>query len=142
MSQGPLNPNGIDGTGIVPPTGGRGVRGWLSGIYKLLSGTINVSGSFTPAYSTTGTESSVSATTTPSTVLLAANTSRKGATIYQDDVTGGSILYVALNSTCTTSAYTLKMSPMGYYEVPYGYTGIITGVWSAATGNARIVEMT
>lgn len=29
--------DGTDGTGITPPTGGVGIRGWLSGIYKILN---------------------------------------------------------------------------------------------------------
>jgi len=38
--------DGADGTGITPPTGAAGIRGWLSGIYKLLSGSIAVTGTF------------------------------------------------------------------------------------------------
>lgn len=30
--------DGTDGSGITPPTAGVGIRGWLSGIYKLLQG--------------------------------------------------------------------------------------------------------
>ena len=30
--------DGTDGSGITPPTGGGGIRGWSSGIYKLLLG--------------------------------------------------------------------------------------------------------
>jgi hypothetical protein len=41
--------DGADGTGIAAPTGGSGIRGWLSGIYAKLSGTIAVSGTFWPA---------------------------------------------------------------------------------------------
>ena len=33
---------GADGTGIAQPTGGAGIRGWLSGIYKAVSGTLSV----------------------------------------------------------------------------------------------------
>jgi hypothetical protein len=33
---------GVDGTGITAPTGGSGIRGWLSGIYKALTGTLSV----------------------------------------------------------------------------------------------------
>ena len=35
--------DGVDATGITPPTGGSGIRGWLSGIYSLLKGTLTVS---------------------------------------------------------------------------------------------------
>jgi hypothetical protein len=34
--------NGTDGTDIVPPTGGVGIRGWLSGIYQKLSNALSV----------------------------------------------------------------------------------------------------
>lgn len=36
--------DGTDGTGITAPTGGVGIRGWLSGIYGKLSGTVTVGG--------------------------------------------------------------------------------------------------
>ena len=35
--------DGTDGTGITPPAGATGIRGWLSGIFKALSNVINVS---------------------------------------------------------------------------------------------------
>lgn len=35
---GSIAQEGVDGTGIVPPTGGEGIRGWLSGIYATLRG--------------------------------------------------------------------------------------------------------
>lgn len=38
--------DGTDGTGITQPTGGAGIRGWLSGIYSKLSGILSVQ----PAY--------------------------------------------------------------------------------------------
>ncbi len=35
--------DGADGSGITPPTSGSGIRGWLSGIYKAVTGTLTVS---------------------------------------------------------------------------------------------------
>ena len=35
--------DGTDGTGITPPTGATGIRGWLSGIYQSLVGTLSTS---------------------------------------------------------------------------------------------------
>jgi hypothetical protein len=49
--------DGTDGTGITQPTGGAGIRGWLSGIYHLLSTTLTVSISGTPSVSISGTPS-------------------------------------------------------------------------------------
>jgi hypothetical protein len=34
--------DGADATGITPPAGGAGIRGWLSGIFSLLSNTLSV----------------------------------------------------------------------------------------------------
>ena len=38
--------DGSDATGIVPPTGGDGIRGWLSGIYARLGNPLSVTGTF------------------------------------------------------------------------------------------------
>lgn len=37
--------DGTDATGVAPPAGGVGIRGWLSGIYAKLTGTLRVDGS-------------------------------------------------------------------------------------------------
>jgi hypothetical protein len=34
--------DGTDATGVTPPVGGSGIRGWLSGIFNLLSGSLKV----------------------------------------------------------------------------------------------------
>lgn len=91
--------------------------------------------------SATGTLSSVAASTSTAT-LLVANSARVGFSLYNDSTTA--TLYLALGSGASLSAFTLKMAPGGYYESPVGfsYTGIVTGVWSAASGNARLTECT
>lgn len=73
-----------------------------------------------------------------SVTLLASNTDRRGATIQNDST---AILYVKFGSAASTTSYTIKMAADSYYEIPFGYTGIITGIWSSATGSARITEM-
>jgi hypothetical protein len=72
------------------------------------------------------------------TVLLASNSLRLGATIYNDS---SSVLYLKLGATATLSDFTIKIFPVSYYEVPFGYTGEIDGFWVSATGNARIGEL-
>ncbi len=56
-SSGGANPaqDGTDGTGVTPPAGAVGIRGWLSGIYKALTGTltVNQAGSTGTDYSAT-----------------------------------------------------------------------------------------
>lgn len=88
----------------------------------------------------TGTITSVTAVTTTATIL-AANPRRKHATIFNDST---AYLYLALASGATTSLFTIKMDPGGYYEVPPqdgSCVGIITGVWSAVNGAARVTEL-
>lgn len=78
--------------------------------------------------------------TASSTTLLAANTARKGATIWNDST---AILYLKLGATASTTSFTVKLNQDDYYEVPFGYTGIIDGIWASdASGAARIVEFT
>jgi hypothetical protein len=92
--------------------------------------------------SATGTVTSVAASAT-SVTILASNTSRKSATIY-NDVPTGEILYLALTSSAaSTTAYTIKLWPNSYYDLPITYTGQITGIWTGGTtGSARVTELT
>ncbi len=72
--------------------------------------------------------------------LLAANANRLGATIYSD---GNMRLLVKLGSGASASSFTVRMESNGYYEVPFWYTGIITGIWlNLVDGTARVTELT
>lgn len=88
--------------------------------------------------SSTGGGTSVASANTSST-LLAANSARLGATIFNDST---QVLYLKLGSTASSTSHTLQMAAASYYEVPFGYTGIIDGIWAAANGFARITELT
>lgn len=92
----------------------------------------------TRSYCDTGGTSSVSGSAT-SVTLLASNTARLGATITNDST---AILYVKFGATASTTSYTVKMQPDQYFEVPFGYRGIIDGIWASAAGAARITELT
>lgn len=70
--------------------------------------------------------------------LLASNANRLAATIYNDS---NSALYLKLGATASTTSFTVKMNRDDYYEVPGNYTGAIHGIWSVATGSARITEL-
>jgi len=89
--------------------------------------------------SDTGATSTVAASASNVT-LLAANTSRLGATIYNDSASA--TLHLKLGATASLTDYTTKVGPESFFEVPFGYTGIIDGIWDAATGDARITELT
>lgn len=87
----------------------------------------------------TGTSATVTASTTAKTIQ-AANPGRRGLTVYNDST---AFLYVLLGAgTASTTVFSNKMQGGGYYEIPSGFTGIVTGVWSSATGNARVTEVT
>ena len=74
--------SGTDGTGIVPPTGGTGVRGWLSGIYasmltaltSLSSIVTNTTGIATAANQSTGNTSLATVATNTGTTATASGT--------------------------------------------------------------------
>ncbi|MEH2086123.1 hypothetical protein [Nostoc sp.] len=74
-----------------------------------------------------------------SVTILAANSNRKGATIWNDSTAN---LFIEFGATATASAFTARLSASGYYEVPFYYTGVISGIWSAANGNALVRELT
>jgi hypothetical protein len=73
-----------------------------------------------------------------SVAVLASNTSRKGATIWNDST---ALLYLNFGATASTTACTVKLKSDDYYEVPFGYTGVINGIWASATGSARVTEI-
>lgn len=87
---------------------------------------------------TTGTTTTVASSAT-SVTLLASNNARMGASIFNDST---AILYVKFGATASTTSFIAKLQPDDLYEVPFGYTGIIDGIWASATGNARITEIT
>lgn len=91
-----------------------------------------------PVLAATGTITSVTGAAS-STLLLASNTSRVGATVFNDS---GAILYLALATSASTTAYTVQLKSGDYYEVPFNFTGAIYGIWSSALGSARVTEVT
>lgn len=88
--------------------------------------------------SSTPSQSSVAGSAS-SVSILSSNANRLGATISNDSTAA---LYLKLGTTASTSSYTIKLLQDDYYEVPFGYTGAIDGIWASATGNARITELT
>lgn len=92
----------------------------------------------TSASSATATPTSVSITTSSQT-LLASNSSRKGAIIYND---GLAILYVGCFTTSSVTSFTYKLQPGSAANIDFSYTGVISGIGSAALGSARVTEFT
>lgn len=121
-------------SGQLPPTLGPNVSGSSLSVVQATGTTFSVSQST----SATGTLSSV-ALATSSTTVLASNASRKGFIVYNDSL---NILYLAFAATASTSAFSAKLQPGSAYNSDTLYTGIITGIASAASGNARVTEFT
>ena len=108
-----------------------------------------ISGTVTAIPQTSGTGTVTrQAVSVTNVTLKAANANRRGLTIYNNAPGGTANLFVKLGATAVITAgsesYTVKIAPAGYYEVPFGYTGIVDGIWDAAdaNGEALITELT
>lgn len=90
--------------------------------------------------STTGTKTAVNSGT-GSVNILASNANRKGATITNTDANA---LYLDLSGgTASSTSFSVAIAANGYYEVPFGFTGLITGIWAAdGAGAALVTEFT
>jgi len=87
--------------------------------------------------STVGVASSATTVT-----LLAANTSRKGASIYNAST---AILYVQEGGAASIASggYNVAIPASGYYELPTPvYKGVLNGIWASANGYAQMKENT
>lgn len=106
-----------------------------------IDGTISGTGTFTTKEVRSASVAQSSVNDTASNVtLLASNTNRLGATIFNDSTV---TLYLKLGATASTTSFTVAMVAASYYEVPFAYTGIIDGIWASdASGAARITELT
>lgn len=94
---------------------------------------------FLAALRSTATHSSV-ASGTSSVTILAANASRKGARIFNTDANN---LFLDLSGGTAVAATRaqVKLAQNEGYDVPFGLTGLITGIWAAdGSGFASVVE--
>lgn len=113
--------------------------GQMSALSLDTSGNLRVAGSFIVDKSSTGTMTSVAASASSVTVL-ASNAARVGAAIYNDSA---NILYLALSaSTASQTAFSIRIMPNSYYDLPVDYTGQINGIWNGNVGSARVTEFT
>lgn len=154
VKEGPTGPSGPQGP--IGPPGPKGLDGdtVASNLYVPIDGeptTVDTAVDFSTVPTVngqpleiltvpdTGTQTSIANSVTNVT-LLAVNSNRLGATIYNDDA--DAVLKIKLGPVASSSSFTYAIPSFGYYEVPYGYTGVIDGIASVATGSARITELT
>lgn len=71
--------------------------------------------------------------------ILASNPQRKGASIVN---TSTAILYLRMDggTATATTGHSVQLEEGDYFEVPYGYTGAITGIWASDAGGAANVS--
>lgn len=92
----------------------------------------------TVAAAAAATLSNVSSSAT-SVTLVAANTARRGAVIYNDSTAA---LYVKFGATASATSFTYYVAPGQHLELPtVTYTGVIDGIWASANGSARVTEL-
>lgn len=121
---------GADGTSITPPTGGSGVRGWLSGIYKLLSNPIAVVGTFWPA------TQPISATNLPlpSGAATAAGQANIVAAVNALATTGEVVSVSNFPSTQPVSASALPLPSNAAQETGGNLAALVTAQGTDGTG--------
>ena len=104
-------------------------------------GTSGSSARGVPVTDTTSSTSAITAVASAAidTVILAANTARRGASIYNSDANPLQILLGSGVSTATN--FSAQIASGGYYEVPFGYSGAIKGIWTLdGAGFAHVTE--
>ena len=96
------------------------------------------------------TRSTVAASTTAA-IILQAFAPRKGARILNNSTAIFYGLYGPGTPSATNYSFVLgpltasPIVPVGlpsYEDVPFGYTGVVTGVWAAANGSVLVTEFT
>lgn len=75
-----------------------------------------------------------------SVTILALNAARRQFIVHNQSTAN---LYLAFSATSSVTAFTVLVPSNGEYEsVLGGYTGLVTGIWNLANGNARVTEVT
>lgn len=132
-----LQPDGlVQGVNVVPT----GIWSSSNSQWIAWDGSASVTGTVSINPAINGVPTTVAASATSVTVL-AANNNRKGAIIRNDSTAN---LYLRLSSgSAVLNQEAVKLLADDVLVLENGdYTQIISGIWSAATGNARVLELT
>lgn len=113
----------------------------VSGTFWQATQPVSLAATVTTKETRSGTPTQTSVNdTASSTTLIASNANRLGATVFNDSTV---VLYLKLGATASTTSFSIKLDPSDYYEIPFGYTGVVDGIWASdASGAARITELT
>ena len=77
-----------------------------------------------------------------SVTLQASNVARLGLVVFNDS---SATCYLKFGSAASATSFTYLLAGGATWEMQSGgarYTGIVTGIWTSATGNARVTELT
>jgi hypothetical protein len=87
----------------------------------------------------TATKTNVTSVIT-STTILAANTARRGALIFNDST---ALLYLSYGTgTASTTSFSVRVAAGALFVIDTTlWTGAITGIWAAANGAARVTDI-
>jgi hypothetical protein len=104
---------------------------------EISSGDVAIS--VTPERVSSATLSAVNSATS-SAQLVAANTSRNGLLLFNDDANAA---YIKYGTTASSTDYTVKIDSGAYWEMPKPiYTGRIDAIWAAdGSGALRVTEL-
>lgn len=78
------------------------------------------------------------AASTTSVTIAAANPNRHGFTVFNN--TSLNAMRVKLGPNAAANSFSVSIPSGGYWEMPLGYSGEVTAIWNAATGNALVTE--
>ena len=114
--------------------GGFNIRPLTASDIVTVQGTINTLGQSSTASHTTPSITASSA------IALAANSNRKGATIFNDSA---SIVYLKFGATVSTASFSVRIGVNDYYELPQPvYTGALHMIRGAGSAIIQITEFT
>jgi len=117
-------------------------RSYPGGVTMGIKETSSGSGQYSQATHTPGTtQATVTsvASSTSAVTLAAANANRRRLIIYNDST---AVLYVKQGSGASPTDYTFPVpsNAIVQWEPPEVWTGILTGAWASANGQARVTE--
>lgn len=133
--------DGTDTTGVTPPTGAVGIRGWLSGIYSKLSGTLNVSLGSLPTLptgaNTIGTVGLSSGTTVGITGTVPLPTGAATSANQATEITALQAIQASLAAPLSTSNVAASKATAGTL---FGGSSVAVTMTGSALGIAALVN--
>lgn len=114
--------------------------GQLNALSLDTSGNLRVTGFVTTNKAASSAVTSVAVTANANTTLLATNSNRVFAALFNNTT---KTLYVKLGATASTSSFTVQLFAASYWEVPNDYTGQIDAFSpTGASGSVLVTELT